>query len=38
MEIILIIDEFGLSLQHNNLNNETGKDFSAVYLDCKCVA
>ncbi len=38
MEIILIIDDFGLSLQRNNLNNETCKDFSAVYLDCKCVA
>lgn len=38
MKIILIIDYFGLSLQRNNLNYETGKDFSAVYLDCKCVA
>ena len=38
MEIILIIDFFCLTLQRNNLNNETGKDFSAVYLDCKCVA
>ena len=38
MEIFLIIDYFALSLQRNNLNNETGKDFSAVYLDCKCVA
>ena len=33
MEIILIIDYFGLSLQRNNLNNETCKDFSTVYLD-----
>lgn len=38
MGIILIFDYFGLSLQQNNCNNETSKDFSAVYLDCECAA
>lgn len=38
MGIILIFDYFGISLQQNNCNNETSKDFSAVYLDCECAA
>ena len=38
MEIILIFDYFGLSLQHNNLDNETSEDFSAVYLDSEYTA
>ena len=38
MEIILIFDYFSLSLQQNNYNNETSKDFSAVYLDSEYTA